>query len=289
MTLPPAVEDFVAPAIGEIERFWPFDAATSASVWGLRGSRGEAVLRLFTNQRWLALEPDLATHEAAVLELVAGHGIRTPELLAVDHDGSVAGVPAILMTMLPGDPVLEPDDLDGWLDAMVGPVLRLAEIDAARLPWSYRPWLEDAVAPPGALAPDVWLEAHELATTWRIPAASTLVHRDYHPGNILWSRSSLSGVVDWVNGCAGALEADVAGCAADIALLAGSDAALAFVARWERSTGRDLDPHWLLISGVEMGGLEVIALAWDALGTHRPAEWYGARLEEFLARTLAAL
>ena len=39
-----------------------------------------------------------------------------------------------------------------------------------------------------------------------------LVHRDYHPGNVLWRRSKISGVVDWQAACTGPAVADVAHC-----------------------------------------------------------------------------
>ena len=44
-------------------------------------------------------------------------------------------------------------------------------------------------------------------------------HRDYHPGNVLWSRGQVSGVVDWTHACHGAPAVDVAHCALNLARL----------------------------------------------------------------------
>ena len=35
------------------------------------------------------------------------------------------------------------------------------------------------------------------------PDRVTLIHRDYHPLNTLWSRGRITGIVDWASGCAG--------------------------------------------------------------------------------------
>jgi Ser/Thr protein kinase RdoA (MazF antagonist) len=36
------------------------------------------------------------------------------------------------------------------------------------------------------------------------------LHRDYHPGNLLWNDGSLSGIVDWAFSCRGPRGVDVA-------------------------------------------------------------------------------
>ncbi len=55
-------------------------------------------------------------------------------------------------------------------------------------------------------------------------------HRDYHPGNVLWSRRQVSGVVDWTHACHGAPAVDVAHCALNLAVLFGTDVAAEFAA-----------------------------------------------------------
>jgi aminoglycoside/choline kinase family phosphotransferase len=45
-----------------------------------------------------------------------------------------------------------------------------------------------------------WKALHERIAAGP-PAAEGFLHRDYHPGNILWHNGRISGIVDWVNGC----------------------------------------------------------------------------------------
>ena len=98
----------------------------------------EALLALHTrNREWLAEEPDLAAHEAACLGLARRAGVCAPELVAFDGQGNLDGVPATLMTRLPGAVDLVPDDLDDWLYGLAEAILPLHSLEAARFPWRY--------------------------------------------------------------------------------------------------------------------------------------------------------
>jgi aminoglycoside phosphotransferase (APT) family kinase protein len=61
------------------------------------------------------------------------------------------------------------------------------------------------------------------------------LHRDFHPGNVLFDGAAVSGVVDWVETSWGPADLDVAHCRTALALLHGVDAAdrfrAAYVAR----------------------------------------------------------
>ena len=63
----------------------------------------QLVLRLHTNDAWLAEEPDLATREAVALRALAGTPVVAPSLIAVDESGEFCGRPAVLMSLLPGE------------------------------------------------------------------------------------------------------------------------------------------------------------------------------------------
>jgi aminoglycoside phosphotransferase (APT) family kinase protein len=57
-----------------------------------------------------------------------------------------------------------------------------------------------------------------------------LIHRDYHPGNVLVDAGAVSGIVDWPNACAGPPEVDVAHCRVNLAVTHGLEVATAFAA-----------------------------------------------------------
>lgn len=81
------------------------------------------------------------------------------------------------------------------------------------------------------------------------------VHRDFHPGNLLWEHGQITGVVDWISSCAGPLEEDIAHCRLNLARHHGQDVADEFLHRWLRATGRsEYHPYWDLLDAVSMGG-----------------------------------
>lgn len=68
-----------------------------------------------------------------------------------------------------------------------------------------------------------------------------LLHRDYHPGNVLWSGGAVSGIVDWPNACRGVAALDVGHCQRDIVMTHGIAAAEAFMAAYGEASGRAPD------------------------------------------------
>ena len=65
--------------------------------------------------------------------------------------------------------------------------------------------------------------------------------RDFHPGNVLWRRGAVSGVVDWQGACVGPAVADVAHCRVNL-LGFGVGAVQQFTAAWQQETGAAYHP-----------------------------------------------
>ena len=103
------------------------------------------------------------------------------------------------------------------------------------------------------------------------------IHRDFHPGNVLWSRGRATGVVDWANACRGPWGCDLGICRRNLVDLGGPDAADRFVAAYESLTGREYHPYWEIASILEGRGPS----SWDP-----PAV---ADAEDRLAESLAML
>jgi aminoglycoside phosphotransferase (APT) family kinase protein len=186
----------------------------------------ELVLRLHTQDDWLAREPDLATREAVALRALAGTDMVAPLLVAVDEFGEFCGRPALLMTRLPGEPDLS-DASPARLDALAAALSPLHALSApAGLP-GFQASLAAAarVAPTWTQAPEVWRAAISVCAGPAPSGGMGFIHRDYHPGNVLVDGGRISGVVDWVNACAGPPEIDVAHCRVNLALVHGVDAA----------------------------------------------------------------
>jgi aminoglycoside phosphotransferase (APT) family kinase protein len=238
------------------------------------------VLRRFVRADRLAEEPGVPRREAAALRMARACPLPTPELVAFDPDGGGAGEPALLMTRLPGAIRWQPADLDAFLERLAA-VLRV--LHATRVPPGaalpdYAPYARNAHRPPSWSAhPEAWRRGFEVVDG-PVPAGErSLVHRDYHPGNVLWADGAVSGIVDWAGASIGSPDADVGHCRMNLVTEIGLDAADRFLALHRRLTGRgEYDPYWDIAAA--LGGFD-----------QDDVEHRSRRDEEFLARAVARL
>jgi aminoglycoside phosphotransferase (APT) family kinase protein len=125
--------------------------------------------------------------------------------LWLDADGAVFGEPTIVMTRLPGKAVMAPRDVDDFLRQMANTLAALHRVPTLGLDFLIRQ--SDRVdrilgmdhAASDQLQRNVW---DALRAAWprvAVGLPSRLVHADYWPGNLLWARHMLVGVVDWEN------------------------------------------------------------------------------------------
>lgn len=231
--LPAAARRWVEDVTGTtLARTAPMPGATSSEVWALTfADDRELVLRLHTKAAWLAAEPDIALREAVVLQALAGSDVVAPSLVAVDVDGGFCGQPAVLMSRLPGRADLSdgsPARLRALADAARG-LHRLSP--PAELP-SYRPYVraDERAVPTWTTSPQAWLAAFEICDQPAPSGTTTLIHRDYHPGNVLVDHGVITGIVDWPNACAGPPEIDIAHCRVNLAITHGLAVAAGFAA-----------------------------------------------------------
>jgi aminoglycoside phosphotransferase (APT) family kinase protein len=240
------------------------------------------VLRRYTDPAVLEAEPDAVAREVAVLGALEASDVAVPRVIAADTDGAIAGVPMLLMTRLHGKPRWTTREgrvefLD-QLAAQLPSVHAVAPIDPD-LP-TYHPYYADVdpEPPPWTEHPDAWsaaIAAHDAPAPAFDPV---LIHRDYHPGNVLWNGSAVSGIVDWAWGCCGPALVDVAHCRLNLALRIDADAADLFLTAWETHAGVfTYDTTWDLRDAV------------DALPDLHDSHAALQRLDEFVARAAAAL
>jgi aminoglycoside phosphotransferase (APT) family kinase protein len=200
-------------------------------------------------------EPDMAGREARVLHLVRLSAVPTPEFVAVDRNGSGSGSPSLLMTRLPGHPLLYPEDVDVWLRQLVEMLPQIHALDVRGLNLHYyRPFDVAAPAepPPWTRHQAAWEKAIEIFKGEAPQPPTHFIHRDYHPGNVLWLRSRPTGVVDWLHGCLGSPHADLGHCRWNVWRLAGPEAADRLVAEYAAlvPSAPTYHPYWDLVAAL---------------------------------------
>ena len=204
---------------------------------------GMFVLRRYTDPDALAGRPRLVEDEVQVLHAArAVLGALVPEPVAFDAAGTVAGLPVLVMTYLRGNPVVHGLDPVG----LVEPLSRLHTAAAPPLP-AFHDWFDPSRVRVPAWSSDrgAWRRLAELVTQPRPVTRHVFLHRDFHPGNLLWVDGALTGIVDWAYGCRGPQPADVAHTRCNLALVDGLAAAERFLEAYVRANpGYVHDPWW---------------------------------------------
>lgn len=243
------------------------------------------VIRRMVDEPGLTDGRERTRSEAVALTRVAGSALA-PGLVAADPAGERSGAPAVLITRLPGRPWLTPGPrVAAWVDGLAAALRLVHDLDdpAADLVRT-EPWLDAAVDPPPWTAvPEAWAWAFTVARAG-LPegSADRLVHRDLHPGNVLFDRRRLSGVVDWEATCRAPGELDLARCRVQVAVLLGPEAADALLDRcgdvapaygpaWDAVVACELSPWSEMLFADRRTGAEVtldgVRAALDAVVT----------------------
>jgi len=263
------------------------------------GSRWKVTLRRFVTDHRFSL-PEHVAHEFEMLHLVDRAGIPAPRPILLDAGGEYFGVPASVMSYLPGRPLFPTTNIAAWTEGLARVLLTVhaATPDRFDLSWLcvfLRDGMRERIErkrddlqsdPLGAEIHSV-LEAELDRIDLSTP---TLVHDDFWPGNTVWFRGRLVGVVDWTTGELGDPRADVAQCRIDLVFSHGIEVADAFCEQYERLAGPPLEDLWYFDLFRGIGAIlqyERWLEGYHDMGLRhlKPAE-VGARLRAFLRRAL---
>jgi len=239
------------------------------------------VLRRYETHEVLDLIPRLVEYEARALT-AARRVLRelVPEPIAFDVTGVRAGRPSLLMTFLPGAPVIH-----GLAPAQLA--LPLAQLHGSPLQGDlprYHHWFdaERVVVPTWTTRPDAWSKLVDVVRGREPDAPHVFLHRDFHPGNLLWHQGELTGIVDWAFSCHGPRGVDVAHTRGNLALVDGVIAADRFLGAY-----RDLVPTyehhpWWDIADLLSGGDQFFGvMAFNAFGADLDVDLLASRADDW--------
>lgn len=219
-------------------------------------------------------QTDAAALEWERLTFASQLSVPSPEPLARDEAGEWFGAPALAMSRLPGRPLVAPRRLDPWLEQIAVTLVRIQEASMRGVPAALRSAHRlESWEPRRDLRRNELVEraigAIRRNLTHALRSKRAVGHGDFHPGNLLWSREQLTGVVDWSHARIGPRGYEPAYCRADLTVLIGFEVAerfrIAYEAAWGRRLGEDLWV-WDLICGLN-------AVRWGHL-------WVGAYREQ---------
>ena len=209
-----------------------------------------SVLRLMTNEPWRSHGAALTRREREAFTALAATPVPAPVSIALDAEGTAAGVAAHLMTHLPGRTTSAVDDA-----TLAATAALLADIHEVRPESPFREfqswaWEAKWQVPPWTRHADSWRAAFELLAGDEPAYEPTFLHRDFSHRNLLWDGPEIAGVVDWVETSTGPRWLDAAHAATNLAVAFGADPARAFLAAYAFHTDEPPDRHWLVMDAV---------------------------------------
>jgi len=208
------------------------------------GARCSVVLRRYV-PGWRNSTPERASFEFDVLGLVESAGIPSPRRLLLDAEGHYFDTPAMVLSYLPGRSFFSPAHLSRWTDGLARGLALVHAVtpDHYDLSWLPGDPVQDIRAEIDhrrEQLPDMEALGHEAFAAlqdqldrvqrWQ----SCLIHDDYWPGNTVWYRGRLTGVIDWTDAKLGDPRADLSQCRADLVLSHGIGEADAFLQAYQR-------------------------------------------------------
>jgi aminoglycoside phosphotransferase (APT) family kinase protein len=305
--------DAIAPG-GRVLRARPLRGGLSASVHlvlveAANGARGSVVVRRY-GEYWQRVDAGAWEREFRLLTALAESSFPAPRPLLLDAAGGPFGAPTVVMSRLPGRPQLAPRNLDDYLGQIARMLAALHALPTAGLEFlpDQRAMIDRnlGLGPEAADAPELpqgttyELELQravrvEVLAEWaRVSQTEphrVLVHGDFWPGNLLWLRRRLVGVVDWEQPRLGDPAKDVATCRGDLSVLFGPAAADAFTRHYEQASGRTLTNMRFWDLFVSTWAVPEIPDWWGSyriLGrTDLPLEVARARIDNFARAALA--
>lgn len=248
-------------------------------MFALDAAGGQLVLKLYRPD---PEEPDSAWREQRILDLLRETLLPVPRVLAIDRDGSRAGWPALLMTRMRGRKRMHPRAHERWLHQLAALAARIHDlaVDEPDLP-RYRLWgFEDDLGRPGWWRDGgAWRAAVEVFHGPMPEETWCFIHRDFHPGNVLWQGDIVSGVVDWLHGCWGPPSADVGHCRLNLWLDNGPMSAQRFLDEYRklRPGPPAYDRYWDVAA----------AMSWH-LDPERDGERFAGRWESFITAAVSS-
>lgn len=225
------------------------------------------VLRSFVSEFYRRHAEGLLTREADILTLLGRTAIPAASLVAVDATGSRCADPSLLMTLLPGRICLDDPGIAARLATQLVAIHQV-EVDESTRPRDYQAWTSaDRVRLPED-AGKTWTAAVDVIRADPPSYDPVFLHRDFHPGNVLFDDGRISGIVDWVETSWGPADLDVAHCSTALALLHGSEAGLAFPAAYVAAGGvLARDKYWYFLDALGFApDAEKVAVPWRQCG-----------------------
>ncbi|MEZ4728676.1 MAG: phosphotransferase [Caldilineaceae bacterium] len=191
---------------------WPLTGGVSAQVTAFQFTRPnnqpQTLLVRRHGERDRQRNPQIATDEFKLLQILQAAGIAAPAPYYLDQAGEFFAIPCLVMEYVEGVTDFAPADLAAYLHQAATHLAAIHRVAGAQQKLAFLPRQTKGFGERPAM-PDDSLHEEELRNTlealWPISQVnpSALLHGDFWPGNLLWQDGRLAAVIDWGGRCRG--------------------------------------------------------------------------------------
>jgi len=237
---------------GEVLEYEPLMGGMSSDLTLLKVKTSdgiqEMVLREYTDQEWLEMEPDIAYKEAENLTQVEKLTVTTPYLIAADPTAVKTTWPSLLMSKVEGEVILNSSYTKGLIDELAKALYLIHQATHITSSSTYFRYFDPTIPVQAtwSVCPENWLRMMNYLANTPVPEVeSTFIHRDFHPTNVLFTNKKVSAVVDWPNACMGPKQVDIGHCRWNLAMLFDQSAADDFLKAYKKiDPNLAYPPYW---------------------------------------------
>jgi aminoglycoside phosphotransferase (APT) family kinase protein len=244
---------------------WELTGGVSARVTALEIERPDGLnRRLVVRQHGatdLQRNPNIAGDEFNLLQILQSAGVPAPVPCYFDQSCHIFPAPFVVVEYIEGHTEFSPVSRDDFLRAVAAYLAQFHSTDWSRFDLSFLPdqvtlYNEKLRGHPTKLD-DSLKEGRirdMLEPAWPFPHRnpSGLLHGDYWPGNILWHKGRLAGIIDWEDAHVGDPLADLAISRLEILWAFDMDAMRTFTRHYESLLKLDFSslPYWDLCAAL---------------------------------------
>ena len=251
--------------LGQLIQARELVGGVSTRVTALEFTRGDGkrqrVLVRQHGARDLAQNPQVATNEFRLLQILRAEGLAVPTPLYLEQSGELFPTPFLVVEYVEGKTEFAPADLPACIAQLAAFLARLHRVDGTRPDLPFLPRQEELCARrlrdrPARL--DESLDEGRVRATleaaWPLTQhnPTVVLHGDFWPGNVLWRSGALAAVVDWEDAALGDPLADLGNGRLELLWAFGPEAMLDFTRHYLALHPVDLSnlPYWDLYAAL---------------------------------------
>jgi aminoglycoside phosphotransferase (APT) family kinase protein len=244
---------------------WVLTGGVSARVAALEIERPDGLHQKLVVRQHGATDvqrnPNIAADEFNLLQILRAAGVPAPVPYYCDQSSDIFPTPFVVIEYIEGHTEFSPVDLEGFLLTLATHLAQLHSTDWSLFDLSFLPdqaKLYDAKFKDRPTHLDDSLEEGRicdvLEPAWPFPHRNTpvLLHGDYWPGNILWHKGHLAGIIDWEDAHVGDPLADLAISRLEVLWAFDMDAMRTFTRQYQSLINLDFSalPYWDLCAAL---------------------------------------